>query len=71
MRAAFCKAEIEQRFLQAALIMEKGRLGSFAAALGDAYIHADPTNRERLAAAFPDVYAAALDPITPHLEIIK
>lgn len=62
---------IGDEFLRAALIMEKGRLGSFAAALGDAYIHADPTNRERLAAAFPDVYAAALDPITPHLEIIK
>ena len=62
---------IGDEFLRAALIMESGRLGSFAAALGDAYIHADPTNRERLAAAFPDVYAAALDPITPHLEIIK
>lgn len=62
---------IGDEFLRAALIMEKGRLGSFAAALGDAYIHADPTNRERLAAAFPEVYAAALDPINPTLKVIK
>ena len=62
---------IGDEFLRAALIMESGRLGSFAAALGDAYIHADPTNRERLAAAFPDVYAAALDPVTPTLKVIK
>lgn len=62
---------IGDEFLRAALIMESGRLGSFAAALGDAYIHADPTNRERLAAAFPDVYAAAFDPVTPTLKVIK
>ena len=62
---------IGDEFLRAALIMESGRLGSFAAALGDAYIHADPINRERLAAAFPDVYAAALDPVTPTLKVIK
>ncbi len=62
---------IGDEFLRAAVLMESGRLGSFAAALGEAYIHADPANRERLAAAFPDVFARALDPITPHLEIVK
>ena len=62
---------IGDEFLRAALIMERGRLGSFAAALGEAYIHADPANRERLAAAFQDIYAAALDSIHPTLEVIK
>ena len=62
---------IGDEFLRAALIMESGRLGSFAAALGDAYIHADPTNRERLAAAFPEIYAAALDAQPLTLEVIK
>ena len=61
---------IGDEFLRAALIMERGRLGSFAAALGDAYIHADPINRERLAATFPEIYAAALDSIQPTLRSV-
>jgi hypothetical protein len=34
--------------------MEEG--GSFAAAISDAYIAADPQNRARLRAAFPDLF---------------
>ena len=41
-------------FLQAAWTMEKG--GSFADAIGTAYIAADPQNRARLRAAFPDLF---------------
>ncbi len=41
-------------YLHAAWVMEEG--GSFAAAIGDAYIAADPQNRARLRAAFPDLF---------------
>ena len=41
-------------FLQAAWTMEFG--GSFADAIGTAYIAADPQNRARLRAAFPDLF---------------
>jgi hypothetical protein len=41
-------------YLHAAWMMEEG--GSFAAAIGDAYIAADPQNRARLRAAFPDLF---------------
>ena len=41
-------------FLQAAWTMEIG--GSFADAIGTAYIAADPQNRARLRAAFPDLF---------------
>ncbi len=41
-------------FLHAACIMDMG--GSFAGAIGEAYIAADPQNRARLRAAFPDLF---------------
>ena len=41
-------------FLRAAWTMEVG--GSFADAIGTAYIAADPQNRARLRAAFPDLF---------------
>jgi len=41
-------------FLHAACMMESG--GSFADAIGTAYIAADPQNRARLRAAFPDLF---------------
>ena len=41
-------------FLHAALTMDSG--GSFAGAIGEAYIAADPQNRARLRAAFPDLF---------------
>ena len=44
----------DDEYLHAALTMEGG--GSFAAAIGDAYIAADKQNRARLRAAFPDLF---------------
>lgn len=41
-------------FLHAACMMDKG--GSFAQAIGIAYFAADPQNRARLRAAFPDLF---------------
>jgi hypothetical protein len=41
-------------FLHAACMMDQG--GSFADAIGTAYIAADPQNRARLRAAFPDLF---------------
>lgn len=41
-------------FLHAAWMMDKG--GSFSEAIGTAYIAADPQNRQRLRAAFPDLF---------------
>ena len=41
-------------FLRAACIRDSG--GSFAEAIGTAYIAADPQNRARLRAAFPDLF---------------
>ena len=41
-------------FLRAACIMDSG--GSIADAIGTAYIAADPQNRARLRAAFPDLF---------------
>jgi hypothetical protein len=38
--------------------------------IGDAYIAADPTNRERLAAAFPDLFARVHEFHHPKLEIV-
>ena len=49
----------ERQTLSAALLLERGRFGSFAEFIGRAYIAASPANRERLAAAFPDVFQAA------------
>ena len=49
----------ERQTLSAALLLEDGRFGSFAKFIGRAYIAASPANRERLAAAFPDVFQAA------------
>lgn len=41
-------------FLHAACMMDCG--GSFASKIGDAYLAADPQNRARLRAAFPDLF---------------
>lgn len=47
------------QLLRAALLLERGRLGSFAELIGRAYIAASPANRERLAEAFPEIFQAA------------
>lgn len=49
----------ERQLLEAAMLLENGRFGSFAEHLGRAYIAASPDNRDRLAQAFPDVFQAA------------
>jgi hypothetical protein len=49
----------ERQTLAAALLLEGGRFGSFAEFIGRAYIAASPTNRERLAGAFPELFQAA------------
>ena len=49
----------DRQLLSAALLLELGRLGSFAEHIGRAYIVASPANRERLAEAFPDIFEAA------------
>lgn len=41
-------------FLHAACMMDQG--GSFADAIGTAYIAADPSNRIRLRVAFPELF---------------
>lgn len=48
------RPQTNNEFLQAAWTMEHG--GSFADAIGTAYIAADPQNRARLRAAFPDLF---------------
>jgi hypothetical protein len=42
---------------RAALEMQSGRHGQFCALIADAYLIADPTNREKLIAAFGDLFA--------------
>ena len=37
--------------------MQSGRHGQFCAFIADAYLIADPTNREKLLAAFGDLFA--------------
>jgi hypothetical protein len=49
----------DRQLLAAALLLEDGRLGSFAEFIGRAYIAASPANRERLAEAFPEIFKAA------------
>jgi hypothetical protein len=56
---------------RAAIAMKSGTHGHFAASIGDAYIAADPTNRERLAAAFPDLFARVHEFNHPKLEIVS
>lgn len=56
---------------RAALDMERGQHGSFAACIGQAYIVADNVNRAKLAAAFPDLFARVHAFNQPKLEIIK
>lgn len=41
---------------KAALAMSKGRYGSFAAHIGDAYLVADPHNKETLLGAFLSLF---------------
>ena len=48
------RPQTDNDFLQAAWTMEVG--GSFADAIGTAYIAADQQNRARLRAAFPDLF---------------
>jgi hypothetical protein len=55
---------------RAAVAMQSGTHGHFAASIGDAYIAADPTNRGRLAAAFPDLFARVHEFHQPKLEIV-
>jgi hypothetical protein len=55
---------------RAAVAMQSGTHGHFAASIGDAYIAADPANRERLAAAFPDLFARVHEFYQPRLEIV-
>lgn len=45
----------------AALFMSRGRMGSFAACIGDALLVADPSNLDRLSAAFPELIRRAWD----------
>jgi hypothetical protein len=55
---------------RAAVAMQSGTHGHFATSIGDAYIAADPTNRERLADAFPDLFARVHEFHHPKLEIV-
>jgi len=55
---------------RAAVAMQSGTHGHFAASIGDAYIAADPFNRGRLAAAFPDLFARVHEFHHPRLEIV-
>ena len=48
----------------AAQALRAGTLGGFAAAIGDAATIADSRNLRRLAEAFPDLFAAALETTT-------
>lgn len=48
----------------AAQALRTGTLGGFAAAIGDAATRADSANLSRLAAAFPELFAAALETTT-------
>lgn len=55
---------------RAALALSDGAHGHFAAHIGDAYLSADPANRERLTAAFGDLFARAHQ-FNNRLEIIS
>lgn len=56
---------------RAAIEMESGRHGSFSAALAVAYFAADTHNRERLIAAFGDLFARAYQFTRPRLEVVE
>jgi hypothetical protein len=43
----------------AALFMSRGRMGSFAACIGNAMLVADPRNLDRLSSAFADLIQRA------------
>ena len=49
---------------RAAQTLRAGSFGGFAAAIGDAATRADSHNLKRLAAAFPELFAAALETTT-------
>jgi hypothetical protein len=49
--------------------MQSGRHGQFCAAIADAFFLADPTNREKLLAAFGDLFAR-VHTFTHRLEIV-
>ena len=48
---------------EAARFMSRGNLGGFAAYIGDAMLHADNVNLDRLRLAFPELVQAAWDRI--------
>lgn len=56
---------------RAAVEMETGRHGSFSATIAVAYFAADAHNRERLTAAFGDLFARAYQFTRPRLEIVE
>lgn len=56
---------------RAAVEMESGRHGGFSAAIAAAYFLADAHNRERLTAAFGDLFERAHHFTQPRLEIVK
>ncbi len=58
----------ERQLLEAAMLLENGRFGSFAEHLGRAYIADSPDNRDRLAQAFPEVFDAAHFAMWPTLK---
>lgn len=58
------------QYRTAALELETGRHGHFAAHIGEAYIAADTRNQERLIAAFGDLFAKAYRFTQPRLEIV-
>ena len=47
------------QYTQAALFMRKGIMGGFAACIGDAYLVADPGNKERLRQSFGALFLRA------------
>ena len=48
-------------FHQAANIMANGHLGGFAESLALTWFRADPTNRERIQATWPDLFVRAFE----------
>ena len=59
------------QYRTAAVEMETGRHGSFSATIAAAYFAADTHNRERLTAAFGDLFARAYQFTRPRLEIVE
>ena len=47
------------QYQEAAQFMRRGNLGGFAAAIGDAYLLADPGNKDRLRRSFATLFLRA------------